>query len=268
MPRVVKDVYQLLEPMILSGDFTHARFVYANLMETVVNTALVANNTWLSLTYWLRSGDTQQWLESVGNHTLFKQKGAWFKPESLMASLQQFPRVDPTTCSLLDSFLEELVHTSAQLETALLKELRVNIKFAKLLRSLEPTIRSKLLLLVDSSSRYVDGRNCANFLVQRVAAIAVAAGQQQVGFFNKAPNQDQASIRRFEFIKKTLNDVVISTDVSMPLLCVKLGSKIDEMPKQTCDDQAKIRIKHYLNKMRLPIIPLSSTAHFSDVNTP
>ena len=259
---ITKNAYQILVNIVKTGDFKHARFIYASIMESVINPALVNTNflTWLT-----RTSVTQNWLESVKSNALFNQFNAWFHPGLLFATIVQLKfEIAPPSRRLLDSFIEEFLHTYAQSQSTSLKDVRINIKFTQLLPLLEPQTREQLMRALKSSTKQVDEKGFyslyAHHIIARLALLGagVSGQQQSVPFLSRA--YDKPTLRRIEDIKKIVSDAVSSENYSLSALFKGLSFQIDSITgAQQCDERAKSRMKGFLERIQSPI--LSAEAH-------
>lgn len=191
MVGVSGEIFQLISPLIDSGEGTDARHVYANIMELVVKPALKDKS-------WLRYTDTINWLESINDETIFKQQRLWFDPVLLLSALSPLEVNDPDLYQYVERFLDELVHTYAQSQTTSQKELRVNIHFENMLGRLDEKKRTQLLELLSASHLPVSNDKrprvpfYINHLIHRLAVIG--ATYWVPGFFTSTSsfNKDKA----------------------------------------------------------------------------
>ena len=149
MVGVTKEIFDLLSPMIESGDFSKARYLYVTILESIVKPACLERPL---LRRFRGVSETQLWLNSILNNTLFTQKCLWFAPEVLLKTLPKLMPSHPAIHQQMERFFDDLVHTYAQSQVTLLKEIRVNIKFAKLLIALDEEPRRKLLNALEEAS--------------------------------------------------------------------------------------------------------------------
>ena len=147
MPWVAKEMFDLIMPMIKSGDFKHARFIYAQVLETIVNPEIDKGN---SSDNWIlrmtRSADTHAWLTAISDNSMFTRADSWMPTQLLLAFFAPFP----TECSSvfrrrLHGFLGELLEKMGPAQDMALCEVRINIKLRQLLNSLTASDRELLL---------------------------------------------------------------------------------------------------------------------------
>lgn len=260
----IKDIYLLLKPIINSGDFKNARHIYAAIMDLV--TVARRERSWLTIGYWIRSNSTQKWFDSVADNRLFLAKDAWFQPELLFITLQPTLQKNPATSLLVEAFLDDLIHTYALDQSPALKEVRVNIKFAQLLSSLDDESRQQSLQLLLSANQTVEIKvfhsACANYLVSKLVLLAAnLVGSPQPGFFKTGASS------RFDDIISGLgiHNLVSSTTDFLSRLFEKLSTRIDSLSKKNGNVQAKAKMRDYLNKMQCPITAVSVTTDSSPV---
>lgn len=153
MVGVAKKIYDLLMSEIASGDFKHPGFLYAQILETIVFPALDP----LNKSFWSRA-DTQAWLQSIADTSMFTTKKNWVPRQLLLEFFIPFPFIEsPATRLLFQTFFEELLQIYVQPATpkkaaTALEEIRLNIKFKQLLNTLPELAREEVLRKVFSKS--------------------------------------------------------------------------------------------------------------------
>jgi hypothetical protein len=138
------EIFKQLNPMIQSQDFTHARFVYVSIIESIVKPALRTigsdKNKFFLLSWDARTNlAAKDWFESIANGSLFSTY-AWFPPQLLLTKLYPIaPALEASTAKeALLRFLDELIGIYADKRlTASQKALKINIKFARFYNSLD-----------------------------------------------------------------------------------------------------------------------------------
>ena len=251
-----KKIYQLIRPMICSGLYKDARHIYATLMESAVNPALVDRET--SLLIWLtRPNATQRWLESVASCTLFTQKNAWFQPGLLLATLLPIPIIDSVTSRLLEGFFDEFLHTYAQPQNNALKEIRINIQFMQFLNSLADTPRRQILKLIELPHQQDDDnkgfcRMYGNVLIHRLASLGAHALAPQGRFFSTSPSGDKVTHQLIKEINASLGGSKGAENGSVQGLFENLNTGIEKIG----NERAVFSMKMYLRKIMSPISPL------------
>ena len=255
---VAKNMFEMIKPLIVSGNFKHARHTYTTLVEFIVKPALakvVADSS-----HWLkRSHDTQKWMTSIVDGTLFSQETAWFESTKLITALVPVAYGESAYCRVISRFLDDIAQTYAQKETAALIEVRINIKFAQLLRSLDTEPRKRTLdLLQQVTSHAEKGANpfeiYADFLVKRLAyGAAIVSEQHQSGFFNKKTHPCDRQF--YQHLKSILSKSVCSKLTSSEKLIGKLSITIESLA-EFCDDKAKAKMIGFIREISNPILPV------------
>lgn len=261
---VAKDIYKLISPLIRAGNYKNARYVYAKIMETMVEPALnPKDESWLT---WLtRPAVPGDWLESISNETMFTRNGCWFSPELLLATLMgPISGVDGSTQALLESFLEDVVHTYAQSQNTALKEIRVNTKFSQLLQSISEPQRSAILRHLHLSAREVDvaefNEIYANYIIRRlVACMKRTGGYNELNFFRNTKRYSESEVSRHgKEAQKLLLETVNLEDRSPLSIFERLIVQINKLSKSVCTDIEKQKMKEYLAQLRSPISFISN----------
>ncbi len=268
---VAKNIYQIIAPMINSGNYKNARYVYAKIMDTMVGPGL--NNrteSWLS---WLtRPTAAQYWLESIANQSLFTCKTSWVRPELILATLLPIPAVDAKAQDLLQGFIDDLVHTYAQPRNVALKEIRVNVKFTQLLQSLDDLPRRQILRLIQSSTKEVDLKAFygiyASYIIRRlVFFVTSTADNNQAVFFRRTSGSiDKGTAVRFRKIVDLLKVTETSEDNSPSSVLATLVIKINRMSTSVCSSSEKARMMAYLEQLRSPVVSLSASEPAVHIN--
>ena len=257
-------IHGLLIPIINSGNFTSARYVYATIMESIVSPALDGRQ----LSWFSRPNGTQYWLQSCADDTIFTKDTSWFNPAFLLVMLVRYPKaVDLATTRLLQDFLDELARTYVQRQPFLLKEIRINIKFIQLLTSLGELPRNQLLRHLKSSNERINPEefnvSFADYLMSRIALLGASiTGQDRLSF-----HKNGYSPRRITDIKDHLKARVSFDTGKIQDLLEKLIVEVKGMLPRMCSEQAKSEIKRYLLRIKNPIFPLVSTVQVSNPST-
>lgn len=97
------------------------------------------------------------WFDHVRNGTLAQMGVQWYEPELLIHKLIHFKGCSANSARLVDRFLNELIRTYNQNISELQKQLRVNILFSELMKSLDALDKRLVILLLgvhsDTESR-------------------------------------------------------------------------------------------------------------------
>ena len=154
MAWVAKEIFDLIMPMLKSGDFKHARFLYAQVIETIVNPELdkeKGSDNWI--TRMTRTVDTYTWLLSISNNSMFTRDNSWVPTPLLFAFFVPFPtECSPGLRRRLHAFLGELLQMGLPPQDMALYEVRINIKLTQLLNSLAVTDRALLVSKIYNKS--------------------------------------------------------------------------------------------------------------------
>ncbi len=251
----IKSIFKLIRPMIKHDDFKHARHVYATIIESLAKPAVLQRDqSWFP---WFNDKAVRQrWLQSVADESLFKQPNSWFKPEFLLARLSVKAHQNLPVSPLLIKFLDEFVATYAQNQSTVLKEVRVNIKFAELLYFQEGPVRKQLLEYLkpypSPSEQNKDELKglFLNYLVARLSSLGVTSRSWDLGFFGQSTSHDKLRLKGLtEFLKSqifALNTMDIDA----------LKNRIKDMTLPAYDSSVKLSMQDYLQDMLSAIDPV------------
>ncbi|VEG91852.1 Uncharacterised protein [Legionella spiritensis] len=130
--RTGKLIFEDLKKILIDGDARNIRFVYSFIIDKIVKSA--RNENWIS-TFFSRYSDTDKWLKSIANDSLFNSDEIpCFEPEHLVIVLSELVERNPKYCPVLDDFIEELLQTMAQRENRYRILVRCNVKLIELFR--------------------------------------------------------------------------------------------------------------------------------------
>ena len=236
---VGKNIFKLIKPMIKSNNFEHARHVYATIIESLAKPAVVnQGKSW----FFFR----QPWLESVANESLFKQPSGWFEPKFLFTILSPIVQLNLPISALLQEFLDQVIYTYVQTESELLKEVRVNIIFSKLLNSQEANVGEELLKLIKSSrpqeNEYQEP-NFREYVIRRLALVGATSLQWSMGFFGQRTVCDKQRLTELTLVLENRTS---------SLLIGKLNDFkhiVETMTHLVCNPDEKSSMMHYLEAM-------------------
>ena len=249
-----KSIAQLIMPMVLSGDFKKSRGVFHTITNEIVKPALAAREaSWL--TWMTQSNTTHRWLQSILDFTLFTEKNTWFDPELLLKTLSPMTNINSSLRVCLLSFLDDLVHTYSQPQSLTLKEIRVNIKFSRLLQTLDYESRRKILEALELSSRDVGEKDFyntyTNYVVHRLVQLGTSSTtySHQKSFFIPVVSCDKGKL--VEILTEMTRHHRYS---NMGRILFAFGSRIESIDPSICAEQAKLKMFRYLQDMRRPIV--------------
>ena len=269
MVDVTNQIFQLLNGTIIKGsqlDFEHARYMYVKIMESIIKPALGKNAAWYA--------DTRQWIESIVSDSLFGQNHAWIRPEVLLAKLS-LTKTNPAIYDKIERFLDELVAVyMCNGPSSEFKALQVNIKFAQLLQTLTPKIRSAVVSLFTAPQRPVAENTdfielYINYLTQRLAYIGATASTAShvygASFFSRAPCPTKATLQPI------INALSGRDRSSIDKVIQDLSDKIPGLEPSLCNERGKDAMVKYLKEIRVkggrtakpaPNRPMSPTSQF------
>jgi hypothetical protein len=163
---VVNDIYTALLPFLTARQYQRVRFLYVLILESIVIPAL-SNQSFSGFGYWKMTPTTIEWLESITSGSLFTTPGSWYEPPFLFKRLNSLKNgLKGKIAKEVFLFLDQLVWTYRQDETAATKAVRVNVKFKALLRKFDE--RDRQLFLRDLQPlEYVPESYLNSFLDRR-----------------------------------------------------------------------------------------------------
>jgi hypothetical protein len=174
-------LYNSLAPSIRSDDYPELLKIYSEQLDsTIIPYSSSPSNTgglWAFFT-----GDSNSvsidWSDNVKNGTLDNMDVHWFDPKLLIHTLVHFRTVDVTLEEQINVFVDELIHTYSQDFSKLEKQVRVNILFSELMRTINKNSEFKSLkLFLDLNQRYEYKNkflaNCAEYIVSRMEKIVL-----------------------------------------------------------------------------------------------
>ena len=259
---VAKDMFDLIKPMLLSGNMKQAPFVYSRIMAFIVKPAL-EDKKWS--TWFARYDDTKQWLISIENGTLFQEPNAWFDPFCILEAFYAHAQTKKSFVHkvFLEEFLDELIHTYLQPGNLVLKELRTNLIFSQRIGTLEKREREFLLGLVKQPiTRRMDDvgfyKLCSDYLIYRLLSICPVSTKVLRGsssFFGRRVSHEQGSLYR-QF-KEPLNSVIRNADELREVVNTLITST-EKLPTIICDDRLKEKMVGYLKHTKSRIVALSA----------
>ncbi|WP_203455372.1 hypothetical protein [Legionella sp. MW5194] len=126
------ELFAAVEEALKNGT-NNMRFVYASIMENIIIPALQDERMRTAI---LRSADTNEWLQSVKNGSLFDSNLTAFDPKILVVVLSDLAIQKPELRKHVENFIEEALHTLTQDQNSYQIWIRVNIKFVELLTRL------------------------------------------------------------------------------------------------------------------------------------
>ncbi|HAT8180248.1 TPA: hypothetical protein JA361_12510, partial [Legionella pneumophila] len=192
---------------------------------------------------------TLDWYQLVEAGNLSKIDVFWFEPELLLHVLVHLRLNNKSLGERIVNFLDELIHTYAQNNNELLIQLRVNILFAKLLKSLdEPQKRNLILTLqlfdpVEAKSKFLT--NCINYVTNRLCQISMHQLYSSSNFFGTYQCIDS---------KKLL---INKADVKQVSAILEAFKEILHSLEGRCNPEQLENMLIYLRKISRPILTVA-----------
>ena len=139
----IHQIYNLLIPMMRSGDFSEASNIYSKIIHTIVNESLkVKGYSFFSI-----PNPAHSWLKSIQDESLFLNE-LWHDPIFLLNRLSTLSNVCPGCLQLVYNFLDEIIQIEIQKYSPVICKALVNIKFQQLCSALQPEDLKDLLSLI------------------------------------------------------------------------------------------------------------------------
>jgi len=198
VPREADDILKLVKPVLYGGNPKDVRFLYAQVMLTIVRPSIVNF-------CWTRYKETQNWLVSIANKSVYKKN--YFDSETILVVFSTLTLLDEGKWRLmLESFLDTMVHDYLQPQRKpIAKRIEINIRLQELLASLPEEICEELVLLLKSTRAKIDPitfrRLCADILIHRLSLNGSVSST--CGFFGSRVCQDD---KVYKYIKSELAD--------------------------------------------------------------
>lgn len=166
-----KAIFDIIFPLVISGNYDDACYVYAKIMATVARPAMLGK-LWHE-SFWQKQPSTS-WIHSLADTSLFQKVDAWYEPEFLFTALLPLTqKITPFRQTLL-SFLDDLVLSFAQTQNSSIRAITINLKFIKLVGSFDMTGRDFLTEGLNIENVHLGELpfhiECAEYLIHRVAS--------------------------------------------------------------------------------------------------
>ncbi len=189
---VAKQIFDHLIPMIQNKDFRNSRFVYAQIMESIIKPALAAKPFSVRVT----SSDTfNRWLIDIKEVKLFSREFKYYEPEQLLQFLLSLDAKPDFSNFRFKNIISQLIRTCAQEKHALDKKLRANIILIKFISSFEMNQAEQLLDAMSDFNypvRHVDiYRDVRNFIVGEMENLK--QNSHESGRFFSAGKQEKST---------------------------------------------------------------------------
>ncbi|MDI9819555.1 MULTISPECIES: hypothetical protein [unclassified Legionella] len=183
-----QELFNVLQPIINSGDFSLVRHICTYTVQNIVKKALANPNL---ITKYTRYEDTLSWLKSIEDGSMFKaEKKVCFEPKMLLTVLVAW--VKGNSNESVVKFLEQLMQTLLQPDNDYRKWVRINIEFNKMLNSLPEKCEEILGILRQTPGGVSDEafiQSGVEFLVYRLTTKIIHEASHKQGIFGVAPGQ-------------------------------------------------------------------------------
>ncbi|KTD17576.1 hypothetical protein [Legionella jordanis] len=200
-----KELFKTVELALELGDFSKIRFIYTYLIRKIVQRAM--NQTDFK-TICTRYEDTLKWLQSIEEETMFKPENCTcFEPKQIFVTLVPFLN-QVRTRSILDNFLQKLIHCLSQPQNEYIKWIQVNIEFNRLLNKAAFSFKQREEVLSQlrqgpqvSEKDFL--QQLSVYLVHKLSIINLQMGHKSQGLFGVDPGQYNQQIKE---VKKSLQE--------------------------------------------------------------
>ena len=203
------EMFQLFMPLLVNDRIDDLDLMY----EQVLNDYIIPGGSDVSFCTWLtRFQSVKDWYKQVESNSLSDNGVYWFPPELLMHALLRFKTNNSIIRSQVNEFLDDLVHTYAQENSELLKQLRVNILFSNFMKIVPSHERRYLLILIKLCERYDIKSSfvgdCVYHIVNRLSQMSIVKAGGAVHFFSGSNPVDIAKLVVPELHPAHLNEVI------------------------------------------------------------
>lgn len=194
------DLYKGFEPLLVENKVSELGAQYQQVREEYI----IPGNMDISLYTWLtRSSAISDWYNHVEANRWDQLGVHWFDPELIMHVLLHYKTPDVQLHQSVHKLLDELVHTYAQDNPELHKQLRVNILFADFIKEQHPHIQKYVLLSMQIQDKLKVKANflsnCTQHIMNRLSDISMVNKTGTLHFFN--------GIRRIDMSKILVSDI-------------------------------------------------------------
>ncbi|KTC92560.1 hypothetical protein [Fluoribacter dumoffii] len=233
-------IFTVLLPAIAANKPKALESAYADIIKNIVIPAKKDKSWW---TWLSRCESTTKWLERVENCKLNEVGVYWFEPELLFDALLLFDTNNPSVKKQISLFLDDIIHTYAQNQNDLMKQLRVNILFTEFLNGLSEHHRTHLLRLIricspqEAKSKFLI--NCTYHINDHIAQLCRRAETSPIHFFPSAHRMEPPKFNLTEDIK----------DVEKMMVEYKT-----QLPKLQLEGALTLKICNYLLDISHPIL--------------
>ncbi len=198
IPSELGDIYKLLHAL-----FNKAEPDFIATYDEIINEYVVPksnSNGFFSQCMKLitRNKATATWLDLVEHKNLAQLGSYWFEPPIILYALLAYNKAESKNQKLIDSFLDELIHTYSQDKPAFAKALRVNILFSKFLSSLEECTRRHLIIWLTltepdtetEAAKIRFNEHCTSYIVRRITSMGYRPPSDAADHYTEAVDKD------------------------------------------------------------------------------
>lgn len=181
-------ILEKIMPALEARNFKDARSLYVSIVEGTIKPLLYSDTYYTRAT---RYADTNTWLRSIVDGTLFVQAKCWYEPEVLLARLLPVLESNSALQSKVEGFLDKSVNLLMR-GSSLLTSLHVNMKFMQFLKSLDTKSQGVILEKVNQVGKIERSQLmplCMKILRLRIANLyAEGESASSYSFFSPRPN--------------------------------------------------------------------------------
>jgi len=190
------DIYVLFESLLINNQIVDLPALYQRVLRDIIRPARAD----LSLYTWFtRFNSVAVWYDHVATNSFNMLNVYWFQPELLMHVFSEFKCHDPFVACHVNLFLDELIHTYTQHNYELMKQFRVNILFADLMKKLPAQYSQHLLRLVqlynvdEAKMNFLN--NCIGHIINRLTEIKIPTTGGSLHFFTGTRQLDISKLK-------------------------------------------------------------------------
>lgn len=189
------NIFKLFLPDLLTNNMERVLLTY----NKVKSGALLSQRDSGMFSWLGQLNETKDWFSAVQKGDFSRFNAYWFEPELLLHVLVRFRANNSSYRELINKFLDELIHTYAQNNNDLLKELRINIFFSRFIQLLPPQDRRSLIILLQlydlplAKSSFLN--NCIYYIGSRLAEHSAIRIPGPASFFGSIRKVDESRLK-------------------------------------------------------------------------
>lgn len=242
IPPELGPIFDILLPLIATNKQEAIAAAYDEIIKDIITPA-VNDKSWFTRV--IRTESTRKWLESAQKSQLNEMGGCWYPPELLFSALIQFNTNNHGLKTRIHHFLDDLIHTYAQDQNDIMKQIRVNVLFSEFLKGVNEHHRINLLRLIKlcdprtAKSKFL--HNCTLYINDRLSQLSqIPSETRSIHFFPQIYKLDTAKL--FSLPEEMKDMSLMIAEYKTQLLALKLEPKISD------------KISSYLIKIGQPIL--------------